>query len=476
MRSKLNPQSVNKKALWQSIFILALFLILSQADTCVADEEGSGLKTVPVADTQTSTDSSPETGSARDELAKEPGKGDESDIAPGKVAETDSKSEPGTQSDRDDSANAESSSADQNDNSGEQSQPNEFETESYSQDEQEKVEEKLKKKPATSPVLRILEKSTESLIRSRQGTKPTKKLTKEEIKTSLIDMLVESALKVTLIVVLTAVSLTLANILSKRVIKLISKDKQSSELKKRATTLSSVVRYLLIAGILATSTIMLLKELRIDVAPIIAGAGVLTLAAGFGAQSLVKDIISGFFILLEDQIRVGDVISIADKRGTVEKVTLRMVALRDVRGNVHYIPSGEISVVTNMTKDFSRYLFDIGVAYKENTDHVIEQMRLVDADMHADENFAPHISGDLEVMGVHRFENSAVIIRARIKTSPGKQWKVGREYNRRFKLKFDEVGIEIPYPHMTVYPGSGKDGNAPKFTLSMTETEEEKES
>lgn len=309
-----------------------------------------------------------------------------------------------------------------------------------------------------SPVMRIIEKSTRSLIEKRGGSTPPRPMTKEEIERDLIEIFIEEGMKIILILILMVVAITSANVIAKNTIKLISKDRQGSELKKRATTVSSVIRYLLIGGIVATAGMMILKELKIDIAPILAGAGVLTLAAGFGAQSLVKDMISGFFILLEDQIRVGDVIAIADKKGTVEKVTLRMVALRDVRGCVHYIPSGEITVVTNMTKDFSRYLFDIGVAYKENTDQVIEILKEIDKEMHEEEKYSPHLLGDLEVMGVQRFEASAVIIRARIKTSPGRQWMVGREYNRRIKMRFDKEGIEIPFPHMTVYQGKNKDG------------------
>lgn len=309
-----------------------------------------------------------------------------------------------------------------------------------------------------SPVMRIIEKSTRSLIEKRGGSTPPRPMTKEEIETDLIEIFIEEGLKIGLILILMVVAITTANVIAKNTIKLISKDRQGSELKKRATTVSSVIRYLLIGGIVATAGMMILKELKIDIAPILAGAGVLTLAAGFGAQSLVKDMISGFFILLEDQIRVGDVVAIADKKGTVEKVTLRMVALRDVRGSVHYIPSGEITVVTNMTKDFSRYLFDIGVAYKENTDQVIEILKEIDKEMHEEEKYSPHLLGELEVMGVQRFEASAVIIRARIKTSPGRQWMVGREYNRRIKMRFDKEGIEIPFPHMTVYQGKNKAG------------------
>ena len=262
-----------------------------------------------------------------------------------------------------------------------------------------------------------------------------------------------SGVKIILIIIGTGVAWKLTSLLSKTMLKLITRNKQGTEMKKRADTLSSVIRYVLIALVVLIAVTMILKELTIDIGPLLAGAGVVGLAVGFGAQNLIKDLISGFFILLEDQIRVGDVVQIADKRGTVEKVTLRMVVLRDVSGNVHYIPSGEISIVTNMTKEFSRYVFDIRVSYKEDVDKVIALMRSIDEGLRAESDYKDLILAKLEVFGLQRFEESFIIIRARTKTLPGKQWKVGREFNRRLKKAFEKDGIETPYPHLRMYRG-----------------------
>jgi small conductance mechanosensitive channel len=198
---------------------------------------------------------------------------------------------------------------------------------------------------------------------------------------------------------------------------------------------------------------------------------VLGVAVGFGAQQLVRDIINGFFILLDDQIRVGDVVDIAGKSGLVETVNLRMTTLRDAGGNVHFVRNGEITVVTNMTKEFSRYVFDIGVAYRENVDEVIRVIQLVDEDMRRDPVFQQDILEPIEVLGLDKFADSAVIIKARTKTRPLRQWAVGREFNRRLKMKFDEMGIEIPFPHMTLYAGVGKDGTAPSLNVNLTKSQ-----
>ena len=280
-----------------------------------------------------------------------------------------------------------------------------------------------------------------------------------------------SGVHILLIFIAGLIAIKFTNVLSTNIFNLVTKNKEGTELKKRASTLRLITRYVMIFSIIGIGGMMILKKLGVDIGPLLAGAGVVGIAVGFGAQNLVKDLISGALILVEDQIRVGDVVKIGDKRGTVEKVTLRMVVLRDVSGNVHYIPSGDISIVTNMTKTYSRYLFDVGVAYKEDTDEVIAAMKEVDSEIREEEKFKEMILSDLEIMGVQRFEASAVIIRARTKTQPGKQWKVGREYNRRFKKKFEEKGIEIPFPHVTVYPGTGRETENPAFNLQVQSDE-----
>ncbi|HOV77506.1 MAG TPA: mechanosensitive ion channel family protein, partial [Sedimentisphaerales bacterium] len=239
------------------------------------------------------------------------------------------------------------------------------------------------------------------------------------------------------------------------------------EYKKRADTLSSVLGYLLSATIVTVAVLMILSQLRIEIGPVLAAAGVLGVAVGFGAQHLVQDVISGFFILLDDEIRVGDVVEIAGKSGLVERLNLRMVVLRDLAGNVHYVRNGKIDIVTNMTKDWSRYVFDIGVAYRENVDEVINVIRQVDESLRSDPVYAQDILEPIEILGLDRFADSAVVIRARTKTKPIKQWSVGREFNRRLKKRFDELGIEIPFPHRTVYLGQDKAGQAAPLRVAM---------
>jgi len=187
------------------------------------------------------------------------------------------------------------------------------------------------------------------------------------------------------------------------------------------------------------------------VAPILGAAGVVGLAVGFGAQSLVKDYFTGFFILLENQIRQGDVVKLGDHAGLVEEVTLRYVQLRDYDGNVHFVPNGTISTVVNMSRGYAQAVVDIGIGYGEDVDRVIEVMREVGAEMRADPVHASRILDSLDVAGVDKWGDSAVIIRARFRVAPLEQWNVKRDYLRRLKRAFDERGIEIPFPQRTLH-------------------------
>ncbi|NQU87571.1 MAG: mechanosensitive ion channel family protein, partial [Mariniphaga sp.] len=196
-----------------------------------------------------------------------------------------------------------------------------------------------------------------------------------------------------------------------------------------------------------------LRKFGVDIAPILASAGILGLAIGFGAQELVRDFISGFFILLENQISEGDVAVINGTGGLVEDIELRTTTLRDFSGVVHIFQNGKINSLSNMTKEWSAMVFDIGVAYKENTDQVIEIMKQVGADLQKDEEFGKKIIEPIEVMGLDQFGDSAIVIKARIKTKPIHQWTIGREYRKRLKYAFDENNIEIPFPHTTIYWG-----------------------
>jgi small-conductance mechanosensitive channel len=270
--------------------------------------------------------------------------------------------------------------------------------------------------------------------------------------------------------ILTIIALKATTMLSKRFTALVIKKSDDPEFHKRTYTLASIIRYALIVLILIVATMIILKELGVEIGPLLAAAGIVGLAVGFGAQSLVKDVISGFFILLEDQVRVGDVVQIAGKSGVVEKIHLKTTILRDLSGNVHFVPNGQIDSVTNMTKDYSRYVFDIGVAYREDVDEIIQVIKEVDKELRKDPAFKDEILEPIEVLGLDEFADSAIIIKARTTTKPIKQWYVGREFNRRLKIKFDEKNIEIPFPHITLYMGQDKQGQSPPLQVTLKDT------
>lgn len=280
-----------------------------------------------------------------------------------------------------------------------------------------------------------------------------------------------TGLRIILIFIVTLILMKVVRVFTRRLATVFTHQKIDEESKKRASTLSSVIRHLLVAVIFVVAIITILGQLGVEIGPVLAAAGIVGLAVGFGAQNLVKDVINGFFILLEDQIRVGDVVMVAGKGGLVEKVNLKMTILRDLSGSVHYIPNGHIDVVTNMTKDYSHYVFDIGVAYREDIDEVIELIKQVDENLRKDPDFSEDILEPMEVFGLDKFADSAIMIKARIKTKPIKQWRVAREFNRRLKKKFDEKGIEIPFPHLTLYMGQDKEGKAAPMFVRMDKKE-----
>jgi len=226
-----------------------------------------------------------------------------------------------------------------------------------------------------------------------------------------------------------------------------------SEASKRAETLVRLLRQAVKIMIWVVALLIILRELGLEIAPILASAGIVGLAVGFGAQNLVRDVISGFFLILENQIRVGDVAVVNGTGGLVEAVNFRTIVLRDLSGIVHIFPNGTVESMANLTQEWSGYVFDIGVAYKEDVDRVMDVMREVGAELRADEHFGPLMVQDVEIFGVDEFADSAVMIKGRLKTLPIKQWEVGREYRRRLKKAFDREGVEIPFPHRSIYFG-----------------------
>ena len=246
----------------------------------------------------------------------------------------------------------------------------------------------------------------------------------------------------------------------------------TSERVKRAKTLSGIISTSISAIIYAVALMMFITECGVNIAPLIAGAGIAGLAIGFGAQSLVKDVISGFFLIMEDQIRVGDVANVAGVGGLVGSINLRTTRLRDLEGKVHIIPNGSIVVATNLTKDWSRALVEIGVAYKENVDNVISVLKEVGEELRNDPAFKEVILEPMTVQGLNSFGDSSINIRLFFKTLPIKQWDVAREFRKRVKKAFDEKGIEIPFPHRTIYMGEGE--NTGKLQVEASINQQDK--
>ncbi|MGA1826556.1 MAG: mechanosensitive ion channel family protein [bacterium] len=229
--------------------------------------------------------------------------------------------------------------------------------------------------------------------------------------------------------------------------------KQEIEVEKEIKTIGGIIQKFLVIMIWTVIIIMIIKDLGFNIAPLLAGFSVVGVAIGLGAQNIVKDVISGLFLILENQVRVGDVAILNGTGGLVEAINLRTMVLRGLDGTVHVFPNGSINSLSNMTHNFSYYLFEIGVAYKEDMDHVIDVLKKISDDILQDNVYKDSILEPLEILGVDKFADSAIIIKARIKTLPIHQWKVGREMNKRIKKRFDDEGIEIPFPHRTFYFG-----------------------
>lgn len=227
---------------------------------------------------------------------------------------------------------------------------------------------------------------------------------------------------------------------------------RAEEPRRRAqlSTLAPLLRGITQTAIIIVAALMALSELGVKIGPLLAGAGVVGVALGFGAQTLVKDFLTGIFLIVEDIVSVGDIVRIGDSGGLVEQMTLRTIRLRDFDGTVHVFPYSEAQVLHNMTKSFSYYVFNLRVTYGSDLDAALAIMKRVGARLKSDPDFADKILEPIEVVGVDTLADSGVMLKARIKTVPMQQWSVGREYNRRIKLAFDEAGVEIAVPHMKV--------------------------
>jgi len=277
-----------------------------------------------------------------------------------------------------------------------------------------------------------------------------------------------SAMRIVLIVVAAWLAIVVLQRLVRLVRNRVETHLDGTDTAKRAETLARVVRYLITMIVGAVAVMLVLAEVGVSLAPILGAAGVVGLAIGFGAQSLVKDYFTGFFLLFEDQIRKGDIVTVAGMSGVVEDITLRHVRLRDYAGDVHFVPNSLVTTVTNSSRSFANAVIEIGVSYRENIDEVMAVMNTVARQLRADEAFGARILGDLEIAGVERLDQQAVTVKSRIRALPGEQYGVRREFLRRVKEAFDANNIEIPYPHVTFYAGVNKDGKAPAMPLSLS--------
>ncbi len=274
------------------------------------------------------------------------------------------------------------------------------------------------------------------------------------------------SMRITLIVLAAIVVQFVASTFIRRVRKFIAARKDDADQARRVETLGRVLRYIAMVVITLIAGMLVLDELGISVAPVLATAGVAGLAVGFGAQSLIKDYFNGVFLLLEDQVRQGDIVNIGGEGGLVEEVTLRYVRLRNFDGHVFYVPNGEIKLVKNLTRDFAQAVIRVGIAYREDVEEALAVMREVGKAMRADPVFGERIADDVEIVGVDAWGDSSVDLICRLKVVPPiQQFSVRREYLKRLKKAYDERGIEIPFPHLTVYAGEGKDGSAPPLRV-----------
>jgi len=268
--------------------------------------------------------------------------------------------------------------------------------------------------------------------------------------------LIQAGLRVAVVLVLwwlltRAVKVFLNRLGTRLIAQAESSEESPLETRKRVDTLLRLLTQVVRIVLFITLALVLLMQLGVEVGPLLASAGIIGLAVGFGAQSLVKDIITGFFIVMENQMRVGDVVTLNGTGGLVETMTLRTVVLRDMSGTVHIFPNGSINTVSNATRGWSAYVFEIGIAYKEDPDAAISALRDIAKSLRDDDYYGAKITDDAEIFGVDSLGDSAVVIKGRIKTRPIMQWEVGREFLRRVKKVFDEKDIEIPFPHRTLY-------------------------
>ena len=286
-----------------------------------------------------------------------------------------------------------------------------------------------------------------------------------------LETLIPAILRISGIIVLAAICSMVFSRIMLRIEKRIEKQgleagDPAGESSRRAKTLVDLGRQIVMVVIWVVAAVMALQETGVEIGPILAGAGIAGVALGFGAQTLVADLIAGFFIILENQVRVGDAVKVNGVWGMIEQISFRTLVLRDFSGEVHIYPNGSIQTLSNQSNGWSAHVFHMGVAYKEDVDSVMDVMRAVMKEMKEHEHWGTLMLNEGQIQGLDSFDDSAVTIRGRIKTHPLQQYDVGREFNRRIKIAFDERGIEIPFPHRTLYFGEA----SPPIQFSRRDT------
>ncbi len=281
------------------------------------------------------------------------------------------------------------------------------------------------------------------------------KISQEYLLDLLITKVIPHALTIILILIGVAAAFKFIRMVGEKIIHYTEDDDRLSvsEREKRAQTLVNIISHTSQIIVIVIAVLMICREFGVNVTPLLTGAGIIGVAVGFGAQSLIKDVLTGFFILMENQYRVGDVVKIAGLAGLVEKINLRTTVLRDLQGVVHVIPNGNISTVSNMTFTWSRCVLDIGVAYKEDLDHVTRILESEGEKMMNEPEWRKFIMEKPTVLGVEEFAESQITLRVLIKTVPLKQWDVARNFRGRVKKAFDREDIEIPFPQRTIWTG-----------------------
>ncbi|MGB3111655.1 MAG: mechanosensitive ion channel family protein [Candidatus Omnitrophota bacterium] len=342
--------------------------------------------------------------------------------------------------------------------------------EAGAQKEVKKLEEEVKK---LEKEVVVEKKETEEVEKKEQlilQATETNKAKIDELKKALIDLKAQKSARLTLrekiilsgiAIIIGVILFLLLKLVLKQVERAISKKEvlREDEFTLRVKTFNRLINWL--GGFVITGTVIyiVLDNFGMNLAPLLAGAGIVGIAFGFGGQYLIRDLINGLFILLEGQYRIKDVVKIGEYGGLVEDINLRITTLRDLAGRVIIIPNGEVKTVVNFTREYAQALLNIGVAYKENVDRVMDVIKEIGKEMRQDPYFGKLIIGDLEMLGVDDFADSQVTIKFRIKTLPIKQWEVSREFRRRLKNRFDELDIEIPFPHRILYMGTGADND-----------------